>query len=319
MTATPQITVLMPAYNAGKYIAEAIASVLGQTFGDFELLIVNDGSTDDTLNIIQSFDDKRIRIISQSNQGVAMALNTGLKYAKAGYVARFDADDICMPQRLQKQFDFLEANPEHILVGSDVDYIIDNNDFLFHFKCLAHSHTEIMERLYFYCPFVHPAVMYKKDVVLSVGGYPDAAHNFEDYMLWVAIAGKGKFHNLNESLIKYRLNPQSVTIDERWRGRRFRELKRKAVINGVISDDEGNELLEIIKRQDVKRIKEGSYHALCGKKFLADNYQPRKARNHVAAAINAHPLRADNYLLYLVSFLPKRMILWLHALSPNRL
>jgi glycosyltransferase involved in cell wall biosynthesis len=319
MTTSPQITVLMPAYNAGKYIAEAIASVLGQTFGDFELLIVNDGSTDDTVSIIKSFDDQRIRIVSQSNQGVAAALNTGLRHAHADYIARFDADDICLPHRLQKQYDFLKANPDYILVGSDVDYIIENNDFLFHFKCLAHSHEEILDKLYFYCPFVHPAVMYKKEVVLSVGGYPDAAHNFEDYMLWVAIAGKGKFCNLDEPLVKYRLNPQSVTIDERWRGRRFRELKRKAVINGIISDEEGNELLEIIKRQDVKRIKEGSYHALCGKKFLADNYQPRKARRHVKKAIKVHPLRVDNYLLYMVSFLPKRMITWLHGMSPNKL
>jgi glycosyltransferase involved in cell wall biosynthesis len=309
----------MPAYNAGKYIAEAIASVLGQTFGDFELLIVNDGSTDDTLNIIHSFDDKRIRLVSQPNRGVAAALNAGLKHAKAEYIVRFDADDICMPQRLQQQYDFLTAHPGYILVGSDVDYITENNDFLFHFKCLAHTHQEILDKLYFYCPFVHPSVMYRKDVVMAVGGYPDAAHNFEDYMLWVAIAGKGKFHNLAEPLIKYRLNPQSVTIDERWRGSRFRLLKRKAVINGVISDEEGNELLEIIKRQDVKRIKEGSYHALCGKKLLADNYQPRKARKHVKQAIRLHPLRVDNYLLYLVSFLPGRMILWLHAMSPNRL
>src|ERR1700744_360093 len=285
MKTGPQITVLMPAYNAGKYIAEAIASVLGQTFGDFELLIVNDGSTDDTVAIIKSFDDKRIQLVSQSNQGVAAALNTGLRHAKADLIARFDADDICMPHRLQRQYEFLKTHPEYILVGSDADYIIENNDFLFHFKCLEHSHQEIMERLYFYCPFVHPAVMYRKDVVLNVGGYPNAAHNFEDYMLWVAIAGKGKFHNLNEPLIKYRLNPHSVTIDERWRGRRFRELKRKAVINGVITDEEGNELLEIIRRQDIKRIKEGAYHALCGKKFLADNYQPCKARKHVKEAI----------------------------------
>ena len=319
MSNKPQITVLMPAYNAGKYIAEAIASVLGQTFGDFELLIVNDGSIDDTLDVIQSFDDKRIKVISQSNQGVAAALNAGLKNAEAEYIARFDADDVCMPQRLQKQYEFLRHNPDYVLVGSDADYILENNDFLFHFQCLAHTHDEIMDRLYFYCPFVHPAVMYKKDAALTAGGYPDVAHNFEDYMLWVAMADNGKFCNINEPLIKYRLNPHSVTIDERWRGRRFRELKRKAILNGKISDAEGNELLNIIKRQDVKYIKEGSYHALCGKKFLADNYQPLMARNHVKQAIRIHPLRIDNYLLYVVSFLPARIITWLHGLSPNKL
>src|ERR1700754_2088364 len=93
----PKITVLMPAYNAGKYIGEAIESVLEQTFTDFELLIVNDGSTDNTAAIIQSFTDPRIVLIQQPNLGVAAALNNGLKHARAEYIARFDADDICYP------------------------------------------------------------------------------------------------------------------------------------------------------------------------------------------------------------------------------
>jgi glycosyltransferase involved in cell wall biosynthesis len=93
----PAITVLMPAYNAGKYIHEAISSVLAQSFTNFELLIVNDGSTDDTLAVISSFNDARIRVINQTNKGVAAALNNGLQHAQAPYIARFDADDICYP------------------------------------------------------------------------------------------------------------------------------------------------------------------------------------------------------------------------------
>ena len=93
----PTITVLMPAYNAGNYIGEAIASVLAQTFTDFELLIINDGSTDQTTAIIRQFNDPRIVIINQENTGVAAALNTGLQHARAGYIARFDADDVCYP------------------------------------------------------------------------------------------------------------------------------------------------------------------------------------------------------------------------------
>lgn len=97
---SPQITVLMPAYNAGKYIREAITSVLEQSFADFELLIVNDGSTDDTADIIDSFNDERIVVLSQENKGVAAALNNGLRHARAPYIARFDADDVCYPYRL---------------------------------------------------------------------------------------------------------------------------------------------------------------------------------------------------------------------------
>lgn len=319
MPAEPAITVLMPAYNAERYIAEAIESVLQQTFTDFELLIVNDGSTDHTVNIIRSFNDDRITLINQENKGVSEALNTGLKQAKATYIARFDADDICYPDRLTKQYEFLIANPEYILVGSDVDYILEDGEFLFHFKCIAHTHDEVADKLYFYCPFIHPVLMYRKDAIMAVGGYSTHAHNFEDYLLWTNVIPKGKACNLPEALIKYRLNPSSVTIDERWRGNRFRKLKRDVIKRGSITPREGNELLDIIRKQDTRRIKEGSYHALCGKKFLAENYRLKQARQHIRKAIRIHPLRLDNYLLYLVSYLPEKIIMWLHSLSPNRL
>src|SRR5471030_2083098 len=104
MSSNPTITVLMPAYNAEKYIGAAIASVLAQTYTDFELVIVNDGSTDGTQAVINTFDDERIITINQPNSGVAVALNTGLKYARGTYIARFDADDVCYPHRLEKQF-----------------------------------------------------------------------------------------------------------------------------------------------------------------------------------------------------------------------
>jgi len=319
MEAAPKITVLMPAYNAAKYIGEAIASVLGQTFADFELVIVNDGSTDDTLAVINTLNDSRIIVISQPNQGVASALNTGLQHSRARYIARFDADDICHPQRLEKQYCFLQNNPDYILVGSDADYILENGDFLFHFKCIAHTHEQIIHKLYFYCPFVHPTVMYRKENICRAGGYPADAHNFEDYLLWTAIARAGKLYNIAEPLIKYRLNSTSVTIDERWRGKKFRRLKRDVIMRGSVTAEEGNKLLAIIKNQNVQHIKEGAYHALCGKKFLANNYQPEKARLHVKKAISIHPFRLDNYLLYTLSYLPEKFILWLHEKSPNRL
>jgi len=122
-----------------------------------------------------------------------------------------------------------------------------------------------------------------------------------------------------ETLIKVRFNPNSVTIDEKWRGDRFRKLKRAIIKKGSITAEEGNELLAIIKSQDVKKIKQGSYHALCGKKFLTDNYQPVKAREHIKEAIRLNPLRLDNYALFIASWLPEKMIRWLHQKKPNRL
>jgi glycosyltransferase involved in cell wall biosynthesis len=308
-----KITVLMPAYNAGKYIAEAIQSVLTQTFTDFELLIVNNGSTDTTVNEILHFTDTRIKLIDEYRPGIGFALNKGLQEAKGKYIARFDADDICDPSRLERQFNFLENNPGYVLCGSDAEYIAESGEHLFYFRCIGHDHEEIMEQLYAYCPFIHSSVMYRKDAVLETGSYSIDAHNFEDYLLWVQLIKHGKYRNIPERLIKVRFNPASVTIDEKWRGMRFRQLKRRIIQQGFVTRAEGEELLSIIKEQDTKKIKEGSYYALCGKKFLINNHQPSKARTHLARAIRIYPLRLDNYAFFMLSYLPKPFINWLHS------
>jgi glycosyltransferase involved in cell wall biosynthesis len=308
----PKITVLMPARDAEKYIAGAICSVLEQTFTDFELLIINDGSTDDTVTIIKQFSDQRIRLIEQAGQGVAIALNNGLQNAKGSYIARFDADDICFPERLEKQASFLDNNPGYVMVGCDAEYITESGEHLFNSFCTGYSNEEIMQELYIDCPFIHSGVMYRKEMVLKAGGYSDNAHNFEDYLLWVQLEKYGRYANLPEQLIKVRFNPASATIDEKWRGRRFRKLKRNAIRRGSITKEEGDELLRIIADQDQKKFKEAAYYALCGKKFLLDNHQPRKARSHLTKAIRSYPYRLDNYALYLLSFFPGSLINWLH-------
>ena len=314
-----KITVLMPAYNAGKYIAEAIESVLDQPIDDFELLIVNDGSTDNTVSVIQSFNDSRIRLLQQPRQGVVSALNEGLAKAKGYYIARFDADDICFSNRLQKQVDFLDQNPGYVLTGCDAEYITEAGEFLFNHQCTAYSHEDIMNQLYIYCPFIHSGVMYRKEEVLKAGGYPAYAHNFEDYLLWIRLAKYGNFCNLPERLIKVRLNPSSATMDEKWRGRRFRKLKKEIIYKGEATKEEGDQLLEIISKQDAVRIKNGAYYALCGKKFLVNNYHPVKARINLGKSIRYFPFRLENYALYLISFFPRSFINWLHLQSPNKL
>jgi glycosyltransferase involved in cell wall biosynthesis len=309
------VTVLMPAYNAGKYIADAIASVMSQSFRDFELLIVNDGSTDNTRDIVNSFDDSRIRLVDSAHGGVAAALNTGIREARGMYIARFDADDLCFADRLQIQAAFLDHHADYILVGSDAEYIRENGGHLFQFRCRSYAHEDILENLYMHCPFIHSAVMYRKEAVIGAGCYPEAAHNFEDYLLWVNLVKSGKCCNLPLPLIKVRFNPDSVTIDEKWRGAYFRALKMKILKRGNITAKEGQELLRILRQQDTKKIKTGSYHALCSKKFLADNYQPAKARWHAGKAIRAYPLRWDNYALFAASYLPEK---WVKNLARSR-
>lgn len=309
---TTSVTILMPAYNAAAYIAEAITSVLQQTFTAFELLIVNDGSTDHTLDIIRSFNDPRIRVIHQANSGVATALNTGLQHATGTYIARFDADDVCMPQRLEKQVAFLDTHPEYVITGSDAEYISATGDYLCSYACSAHEDADLKRQLHTHCPFTHSSVLFRKAAVLQCGGYDARAHNMEDHLLWVQLSSSGRFYNIPEALIKVRFNPGSVTIDEKWRGKRFRIVKYGILERGRITEREGRELRAIITSQDTGKIKQGAYYALCGKKYLVNNYQPAKSRLHTRKAIALHPLRLDNYALLAAAYLPSGLIRWLH-------
>jgi glycosyltransferase involved in cell wall biosynthesis len=302
----------MPAYNAEKYIGEAIDSVLAQTFMDFELLIINDGSTDSTSKIIDSYDDPRIRLINQSNQGIAAALNIGLLNAKADLIARFDADDICMPERLMLQYRFLLNHPDHIIVGSDADHVDMNGNFVYDRRMPAHTNEEIQSLGIETPAFIHSAVLYRKAPIMGLGGYNANAYAFQDLVLWSKVLKQGKGHNLYEKLIQVRLSPGSISIDNRWHTKRFSEIMFGAIRTGELSEQEGKEVRAILQEQNIPKIKEGSYYSLLGKKYLWDNYQPRKARVNLKKAIRIHPGRFDNYAIMVLSFFPKGFINWLY-------
>lgn len=301
------VTVLMPVYNAEKYLAEAIDSVLMQSHKDFEFLIINDGSTDHSLEIINRYSDNRIRVITQKNGGVSAALNTGLKHATGEYIARFDADDVCYPTRIEEQYHFMRAHDEYVIVGADIDYIDKDGEYLFSFTTIGHTNEEIKERISLGCPFVHSAVMYKKDVVLAMGGYEVKAHTFEDYFLWMKLIDKGKVFNFNKAMIKVRFNPESVTVDYKDYNETFLRLREKALKTGIITDEEGDQLLKSVKRLD-RKTKEFSYNNMLGKKYLWNNYNPRKARAHLWKAFKLKPFSLSPYVLTAMSFLPKAMI-----------
>lgn len=308
MSNKPSITVLMPAYNAEEYIAEAIDSVLAQTYTDYELLIINDGSTDSTEQIIKAYADPRIRLHTQANAGVIGALNTGLQLAQADLIARFDADDVCYTQRLQVQYDFMMANPDHVLVGSASDYIDKDGEYLFEWQPPAYTNEELKAIINETSPFDHPAIIYRKDVAVKLGGYPKGAIHFEDHLFWTLFFKEGKLCNLREPLIKHRFNPASVTIDEKWRGPVFKEIKYNAIKQGFITEEDAQRLKELLATQDLKVYKEAAYYSMVGKKYLWNNYKPKKARAHLAKAISIMPSKAEPYILYLLSFMPSGLI-----------
>lgn len=304
----PAITVLMPAYNAADYIREAIDSVLAQTFTDFELLIVNDGSTDETEQIINSYTDSRIRLHSQANAGVIGALNAGLELAQGALIARFDADDVCYPNRLQVQYDFMQAHPDYVLIGSATDYIDKDGEYLFEWQPVAYSHDDLQVAIFTTCPFDHPTIMYRRDVAVKLGGYPKGAIHFEDHLFWTLFFAEGKLCNLKDKLIKHRFNPASVTIDERWRGPEFKEIKYNSIKRGYVTDEDAARLKNLLVKQDLGKYKEAAYYSMIGKKFLWNNYAPAKARTNLAKAMSITPMKPEPYFLYVLSFFPKGVI-----------
>lgn len=208
----PKITVLMAVYNGELYLRESIDSILGQTFQDFEFLIINDGSTDSTREIICSYDDLRIRLIDNDyNLGLTRSLNKGLKLAEGELIARQDADDISEPERLAKQVAFLETHSDVALLGTSYKEINAQGKPIGNRK-LPCDYTQIRWHLLFYCPFVHSAVMLRKSAVLEkIGFYNEALSYSMDYELWQRIARDLPVANLNEYLVKLRVNPHSMT------------------------------------------------------------------------------------------------------------
>jgi glycosyltransferase involved in cell wall biosynthesis len=310
-----KITVLMPAFNAEHHIAAAIESVLSQTFTQFELLIINDGSTDRTVQIIQSFNDPRIRVHSQENTGIAAALNKGLQLANADIIARFDADDFCYPTRLEKQFNFLTVNTDHIIVGCSAAYTDMNEEYVFTYSPPGTTDHEIQRLKFSECPFIHSGVMFRKQAIVDAGGYNIHAHTFEDHLLWVKLLEHGKGHNLPDVLIRVRLHPGSMTMDEKWRSKEFTTIRRTAIKIGNIDAQGGQRLLQLMQQQNNDHTREGSYHALLAKKYLWDNHQPGKVRDNIRKLLQQRPMHLQGYLMWLLSFFPSTAVRRVYQLS----
>lgn len=209
---TPKISVLLPAYNAQTYLRESIESILTQTFQDFELIIINDGSTDRSLEIMSSFTDKRIRIINQNNAGLPISLNRAITLSQGKYLARQDADDISMPTRLSEQFEYMESHPECALLGGWADILLENTPSE---RYLRHPYLngDIQVKLHFFNCFVHSSVMIRKCALEQAGLYPEEREKFppEDYDLWLRIADKFQVANLPKTLLLYREVPNSIS------------------------------------------------------------------------------------------------------------
>ncbi|MFO0971601.1 MAG: glycosyltransferase [Candidatus Saccharimonadales bacterium] len=211
MPNTPLVTVVMSVYNDMHYVGRAIESILNQTFRDFEFIIINDGSTDTSREIIESYKDPRITIINQKNHGLVYSLNKGIREAKGAFIARQDSDDASEPIRLQTQVDFLSRHPDTVLIGSSMKVMGEESTVL-HTHHVLLGNRELKQELLIRSPFAHGSVMFSKQAATTVGLYDPLAWPAEDYNLWLKLSVQGAFANVNEPLYIYRENSAGISL-----------------------------------------------------------------------------------------------------------
>jgi glycosyltransferase involved in cell wall biosynthesis len=215
---SPRVSVILPVFNAGAYLAPAIDSLTGQTFRDIEILVFDDGSTDGSAEKVAAIKDSRVRLFrDDKNRGYVKRLNQGLEQARGEYVARMDADDICLPERLEKQVRHMEANRDLVLLGCSADTIDAQG------KTTGRLTPPVFDgmlrwKLLFDNPFIHPSVMFRLRVVREADlAYREDLQPSEDFEMWNRLAELGRIENLPESLIRYRTHPDQVSDSRRTR------------------------------------------------------------------------------------------------------
>jgi len=208
----PKVTVLLPVYNGEKYLREAIESILNQTFTDFMLLIIDDGSTDGSADIIRSYDDSRIKFLSnETNLTLITTLNKGIDASRGEYIARMDQDDISMPDRLAKQVAFMDADPELGACGSWVSLINVAGDITSNIRMPQGKY--LGARYWLQSPIIHSSAMIRRSALGDLR-YDQNSEHVEDYDLWFEIRKKSKIANVPRFLVRYRMHPESISFKE---------------------------------------------------------------------------------------------------------
>jgi glycosyltransferase involved in cell wall biosynthesis len=206
----PRISIIMPVWNGEQFLAAAMDSLLAQTFTEFELLVIDDGSTDRTPEILRGCTDPRLRVLRLNHGGIVVALNHGLSQARADWVARLDADDISEPRRLELQWQAVNRNPGVVLCHAAVNCFGAGGTAAGEAR-LPRSRSFTALRLCYQCPIVHSTVLFKKVAVLAVGGYLPEERHAEDFSLWGRLLEQGEFIGLPEKLVRFRVHDQSVS------------------------------------------------------------------------------------------------------------
>ena len=229
------ISVCMPVYNRVKCIGECIESILQQTFTDFELLIVDDGSTDETCDVILSYDDPRIRLIQGEHDYIG-SCNRLFDEAKGKYIARMDSDDLMLPDRLRIQYEYMETHPEVDILGGGIITVVNNQDNSIFKRPHVIGWEELLQETF----FVHPTVMMRRESIMQHGLRYDADYIYaEDFHFWFQALRAGlQLRNIDDILLKYRISDEQVTAVYNYEQKKNARKVQSAISRWIARDEE---------------------------------------------------------------------------------
>jgi len=267
----PKISVLMPVYNCEEFVEDAIVSILNQTFTDFELIIIDDASTDDTVSLIKNFTDSRIKFIEKTtNSGHTNSLIEALNNAKGEYIARMDGDDISFSERFEKQVQFLDTHPNVVLCGSA--HVVLGKD-----KTVVRpeTHEDIKIALLQKNCFTHPTVMLRNSVLKANNlNYDQNFSVTQDYDFWVRLISFGELHNLPDTLLKYRIHDNQVSVKNQTIKPKIRAKIRLRMLQYLEFEEDSQDktlLLKIFSRQQALNANELKSFETIKQKLLSAN------------------------------------------------
>ena len=291
-TSPPCVCVLLAVHNGEKYLREAVESVLAQTLADFKFLIIDDGSTDASPQILRQFAaaDSRIQLVTQPNAGLTRTLNRGLKLAETEFIARMDSDDVCLPTRLEAQVAFLREHADVSLVGSSVEFIDPEGCSIGPKPGLLTEHQQIdADLLRKGWPIVHPAVMMRTRAVMEIGGYDESYLTNQDHDLFLRVAEHGRVANLPQTLLKYRQHFDSVSLTKfALQGDTVETIVRAACQRrGLAAPD------ALLKQRPKPMSRLDHHRAWCWAALANGNIQT--ARKHAWAALRLSPASRESW------------------------
>ena len=297
----PRVSVVMPMYNAAAYLRPAIDSVLGQTFRDYEFIIVDDGSTDSSPSIVREYAEPRIVMVRQDNQGVATALNRGLALARGEYIARQDADDVSHSERFSTQVRYLDEHPDVAVLGTGSLLIDPQGRPFSRFMPFTRHDRIVAELRRGVCPLMHGAIMARRDALMSVGAYKPIFGQIQDVELWLRMSARYRLANIRDILYELRKHDGSITQQARL------DLKIKAFARtGRLSENTNpDDWVKFIEEFD--RDYDGSWRQ---RAFEAENHLRRAqmalARGNALAATR-HTITATRLSPETIAELPGRL------------